>query len=138
LLERFIRGARERLAIYDGRLEDPGFVKLIQQRAAAGVRVQVIGKAPRLSKDIPVRQLKTLRLHVRAIIRDGKHVFVGSQSMRRLELNSRREVGLIITNPTVGRRMSQVFDADWEEAATKKDLKAAEEVETASAASAHA
>jgi phosphatidylserine/phosphatidylglycerophosphate/cardiolipin synthase-like enzyme len=122
-LERFIRGARKHLAIYDARLDDPVFVKLIAQRAAAGVQVQVIGKAPGLakSKDVAVRPLKDLRLHVRAIIRDGTHVFVGSQSLRKLELDSRREVGLIITNPTVSRRMLQIFETDWEDSASKKE-----------------
>jgi phosphatidylserine/phosphatidylglycerophosphate/cardiolipin synthase-like enzyme len=119
-LTRFVKGARKRLAIYDSRLDDPNFVKLIQQRVAAGVQVQIIGKAPKLAKDMPVRPLKPLRQHVRAIIRDGTRAFVGSQSLRRLELDERREVGLIISNPAVARRMLQVFDADWEESGTKK------------------
>ena len=33
------------------------------------------------------------RLHVRAIVRDGRRAFVGSQSLRKLELDERREVG---------------------------------------------
>jgi phosphatidylserine/phosphatidylglycerophosphate/cardiolipin synthase-like enzyme len=136
-LERFIGGARSRLAIYDGRLDDPMFVKLIKQRAAAGVQVQVIGKAPRLAEHIQVRQLKGLRLHVRAIIRDGNRVFVGSQSLRRAELNNRREVGLIIANPAVSRRMLQVFEADWEESATKKEQEKDQE-KSAEPAAAHA
>ena len=119
-LTRFVKGARKRLAIYDSRLDDPNFIKLIQQQVAAGVQVQIIGKAPKLAKELPVRPLKPLRQHVRAIIRDGTRAFVGSQSLRRLELDERREVGLIISNPTVARRMLQVFEADWEESATKK------------------
>ena len=54
-------------------------------------------------------------MHVRAIVRDGTRAFVGSQSLRTLELAARREVGLIITNPTVARRIQQVFDADWDD-----------------------
>jgi phosphatidylserine/phosphatidylglycerophosphate/cardiolipin synthase-like enzyme len=134
-LERFIRGARKRLAIYDNRLEDPLFVKLIDQKASAGVQVQVIGKA-RLGKHIAVRPLKNLRQHVRAIVRDGTHVFVGSQSLRRVELDNRREVGLIIINPAVARRMTQVFEEDWEESASKKEREedeASAEVASASA-----
>ena len=37
--------------------------------------------------------MKPVRLHVRAIIRDGTRAFVGSQSLRKEELDSRREVG---------------------------------------------
>jgi phosphatidylserine/phosphatidylglycerophosphate/cardiolipin synthase-like enzyme len=120
-LRRFVAGARRRLAIYDNRLEDPAFVKLIQQRVNAGVTVQIIGKARRLESLVPVRPLKPMRLHVRAIVRDGTAVFVGSQSLRRLELDARREVGLIIRNPAVARRLLQVFEQDWEESAPKKE-----------------
>ena len=52
----------------------------------------------------------TMRLHVRAIVRDGTRAFVGSQSLRKDELENRREVGLIITNPTVARKLLQVFE----------------------------
>jgi phosphatidylserine/phosphatidylglycerophosphate/cardiolipin synthase-like enzyme len=120
-LTRFIKDARRQLAIYDERLDDPAFVKLIEQRAAAGVDVRIIGKASKLSETVPVRPLKDLKLHVRGIIRDGTRAFVGSQSLRRLELDSRREVGLIITNPVVVRRMLQVFEADWENSAPTKE-----------------
>jgi len=120
-LYRFIRGARRRLAIYDARLEDPSFLALLRERAAAGVTVQVIGRASRLDAGTQVRMLKELRLHVRAVIRDGTRAFVGSQSLRRLELDRRREVGLIITNPSVARRMLAVFDEDWDTAAPAAD-----------------
>jgi phosphatidylserine/phosphatidylglycerophosphate/cardiolipin synthase-like enzyme len=54
-----------------------------------------------------------MRLHVRAIIRDGMSAFVGSQSLRKDELENRREVGLIINNPAVARKIMQVFESDW-------------------------
>ena len=129
-LRQFIKGARRRLAIYDARIEDTAFIKLLRERQAAGVTVQVIGRARTLESGTEVRLLKDLRLHVRAIIRDGTRAFVGSQSLRRLELDRRREVGLIITNPSVARRMTEVFDRDWEtsgandwSAENKKDAK---------------
>ena len=126
-LRRFIAGARKHLAIYDNRIDDPVFAKLLQQRANAGVTVRIIGKAKRVSDPVEVRPLKPMRLHVRATIRDGTAVFVGSQSLRRLELDARREVGLVIRNPAVARRMLQVFEQDWIESAGKKDKKDAEE-----------
>jgi phosphatidylserine/phosphatidylglycerophosphate/cardiolipin synthase-like enzyme len=112
-LQRFVSGARRHLAVYDARLLDRQFLKLFQERAAAGVRIQIIGRTAKLPPEIEVRALKGLRLHVRAIVRDGTRAFVGSQSLRPLELDRRREVGLIITNPAVARRMLAVFDEDW-------------------------
>jgi phosphatidylserine/phosphatidylglycerophosphate/cardiolipin synthase-like enzyme len=69
---------------------------------------------------VKVRPLRGLRLHVRAIVRDGTRAFVGSQSLRKEELDSRREVGLLISNPTVTRKIMQVFEADWKGALTSK------------------
>jgi len=54
-----------------------------------------------------------MRLHVRAIIRDGCEAFVGSQSLRKLELDGRREVGVIVTDSGVARKIQSVFEADW-------------------------
>ena len=36
-----------------------------------------------------------------------------------MELESRREVGLLISNPTVTRQIMQVFEADWASASAK-------------------
>jgi phosphatidylserine/phosphatidylglycerophosphate/cardiolipin synthase-like enzyme len=116
-LLQFVRGARRHLAIYDARLQDTTFLNVLRQHIDAGVQVQVIGRAPRLDPGTHVRMLKDLRLHVRAVIRDGTRAFVGSQSLRRLELDRRREVGLIITNPSVTRRMLEIFQRDWESCA---------------------
>jgi phosphatidylserine/phosphatidylglycerophosphate/cardiolipin synthase-like enzyme len=125
-LQRFVAGARKQLAIYDARLEDSVFVRQLRQKAESGVTVQVLGRAPKLDLVTQVRPMKELRLHVRAIIRDGTRAFVGSQSLRRLELDRRREVGLIITNPAVVRRMLSVFEADWGAAAPKDEKDSAD------------
>ena len=118
-LEQFIRGAKRRLSIYDVKVQDPAMVKLLNDKAARGVDVRVIGTLKGGSDAIAVRKLG-MRLHVRAIVRDGTRAFVGSQSLRTLELTGRREVGLIITNPTVAKKIQQVFDADWEDASPKQ------------------
>jgi phosphatidylserine/phosphatidylglycerophosphate/cardiolipin synthase-like enzyme len=74
-----------------------------------------------------------LRLHVRAIIRDGLRAFVGSQSLRKEELGSRREVGLLVNNPTVARKLLQVFEADWRDWAGESATEAEAEVAPAAA-----
>jgi phosphatidylserine/phosphatidylglycerophosphate/cardiolipin synthase-like enzyme len=114
-LTAFIKGAKRQLLIYDVNVQDRSLIKLLEQRAAAGVDVRVIGKC-KGCKDITVRPLRSLRLHVRAMVRDGSHAFVGSQSLRRLELDQRREVGVLITNITVARQIRDTFEADWAEA----------------------
>lgn len=114
-LSAFISGARKELAIYDAKVQDPSIIKLLRDRAAKGVTVRILGCMKGRDPGIAERKLASLRLHVRAIVRDGTQAFVGSQSLRKDELENRREVGLIINNPTVARKLLSVFDADWKE-----------------------
>jgi phosphatidylserine/phosphatidylglycerophosphate/cardiolipin synthase-like enzyme len=122
-LSSFVKGAKRQLLIYDVNIQDPAFVKLLKAQAAAGVDVRVIGKFKGAGDAIGVRPLKSLRLHARGIIRDGSRAFVGSQSLRRPELNQRREVGVVITNGAVARKLRDIFEADWLESATSKEDK---------------
>jgi cardiolipin synthase len=113
-LTAFIKGARRQLLIYDVNVQDRTVIKLLEQQASAGVDVRVIGKC-KGCKAISVRPLRSMRLHVRAMVRDGARAFVGSQSLRRLELDQRREVGVVITNGVVARQIRDTFEADWTE-----------------------
>jgi cardiolipin synthase A/B len=127
-LASFIRGAKKELAIYDLKVHDPAFQKLLNERAAKGVTIRILGGMKKADPAIQVRPLKPLRLHVRAIIRDGTRAFVGSQSLRKEELDSRREVGLLVNNPTVTRMLMQTFEADWQDSAPKDAAKPKEKV----------
>ena len=116
----FIKGARKSLYIYDMNLSDKQMLKLLAERLHAGVDVRAIGKVERVSDGMGLRKLSKLRLHTRAIIRDGARAFVGSQSLRWAELDQRREVGIIITDPRIARRLQSVFESDWEQAKPKQ------------------
>ena len=88
-------------------------LRLLADRAKAGVEIRMFGKLGKGASGIEARKLPELRLHVRAIIRDGSAAFVGSQSLRKLELDGRREVGVIVTDSSIAKKMRAVFDADW-------------------------
>lgn len=137
-LTSFIGGAKKTLAIYDANVKDPAMIKLLKERAEKGVSVRIIGNMKGKHPGIDERKLATMRLHVRAIVRDGLRAFVGSQSLRKDELENRREVGLIINNPAVARKILQVFDTDWEDsgkgAKAKAEKEAAEELSESKAA----
>ena len=62
---------------------------------------------------VETRKLAGLRLHVRAIVRDGTTAFVGSQSLRKLELDGRREVGVIVNDARTAKKIQSVFETDW-------------------------
>ncbi len=129
-LATFIKRAKKSLAIYDPKIADPQMIRLIHQRAKAGVDVRVIGKVGKRGCDIRVQKLPD-RLHVRAMIRDGDTVFVGSQSLRALELDMRREVGLIVHDPKVVKAMTDVFERDWARTDLgQKEIRELEKAET--------
>lgn len=112
-LSEFILGARKQLLIYDGKLNDSQILKLLANRARAGVEIKVIGQMGKKVKGIDVRPMPLIRLHAQAIIRDGKEVFFGSQSLRKPELDHRREVGLITKNLKAVKSFFLIFVMDW-------------------------
>ena len=54
-----------------------------------------------------------MRLHTRTILVDGKSAFVGSQSLRELELDSRREIGIVCRDAAIVSRIREIFEEDW-------------------------
>jgi cardiolipin synthase A/B len=115
-LTAFIKRARRELLIYDMNVSDDGMIALLKERAEAGVKVKVLGSVEaKWAGELPwrVRPFNTMKLHVRCMIRDREAAFVGSQSLRKLELDQRREVGLITKDRRTVNQIGRVFDADW-------------------------
>ncbi len=121
LLKGFIEDAKKQLLIYDAKISDRAMLKALQARAKDGVDVRVLGKVAKGGSGIESRKMSALRLHVRAIVRDGSAAFVGSQSLRKLELDGRREVGVIVQDTGVARRIQEVFEADWIKTLSKSE-----------------
>jgi cardiolipin synthase A/B len=112
VLARLIQQARRQLLIYDKRLSDELMLRLIESKAKAGVEVRVIGLVQRRLQGVRVAEFPG-RLHVRAIIQDGRRLFVGSQSLRRAELDQRREIGAVVSTASEVLRALSVFQEDW-------------------------
>lgn len=129
-LAQFLRGARKELLIYDPGLTDDGMLKIITQKIREGVDVRIIGKVEAKWNLKCWEKYPGNRLHVRAVVRDGRRAFIGSQSLRKLELEKRREVGVIITDTKVVKKIRQIFEADWARTDSgKKQAKKAEKAE---------
>jgi phosphatidylserine/phosphatidylglycerophosphate/cardiolipin synthase-like enzyme len=112
-LAAFIRGARKQLLIYDPKVSDPAMLRLLLDRARAGVEIKVIGRVTRKRGKLEVTKLPHLRLHTRTMIRDRRQAFIGSQSLREVELDARREVGIIFREPKVVNDLLKTFEDDW-------------------------
>lgn len=111
-LTEFIAGAKKRLLIYEMKISDRDFLKQLNKKISAGIEVQVLSRASAKSGAVPVRRLPS-RLHLRAILRDGNSAFLGSQSLRKLELEARREIGVIFRDKKTVKQMEEIFEKDW-------------------------
>jgi phosphatidylserine/phosphatidylglycerophosphate/cardiolipin synthase-like enzyme len=119
-LTAFLQKARKTIDIYDPQLSDDQMLALLQGKVSKGVRVRILGKLERKwsGAGFDARPFPGDRLHVRALVRDGRRAFVGSQSLRKLELDERREVGVIVRDRSVVRQIARIFEHDWRQ--TKK------------------
>lgn len=115
-LAAFIKKARQELLIYDMGLTDDPMIALLKSRAEAGVKIRVLGRVEKKWLEEltwRVRPFTAMKLHVRCIVRDREAAFVGSQSLRKLELDERREVGMITKDRRTVNRIVEVFAGDW-------------------------
>ncbi len=115
----FLKRAKKQLLIYDPKISDKEMLRIIQDRIKAGVEVRIIGKVSG-KYDFDSQKLSGQRLHTRTIIRDGRQAFIGSQSLRPAELDSRRELGLIIHDAKAVKKLVDTFESDWVPAGSKK------------------
>ena len=112
VLGTFLKKAKKQLLIYDLKITDPEMLRTLQERTKAGVEIKIIGSVGGRSK-FDVQRLAGTRLHARVIIRDRRHAFIGSQSLRAAELDSRRELGLIVQDAKAVKTLIETFENDW-------------------------
>jgi phosphatidylserine/phosphatidylglycerophosphate/cardiolipin synthase-like enzyme len=113
-LEKLISKARESLRIYDPQAIDPALMRLLKKKAEEGVDVRILGIAGRAGSGLRVQRIPELRVHVRAIRRDDRELFVGSPGLRTIELERRRELGIVLRDRVSIKRFRAIFEEDWE------------------------
>jgi phosphatidylserine/phosphatidylglycerophosphate/cardiolipin synthase-like enzyme len=119
-LAAFIKGARKELLIYDLKITDREMIRALEERAEAGVQIRIIGKMNRKNSAVTVRKLERMRLHTRTMVRDRSEVFMGSQSLRALELDARREIGVIFRDQKIASSIVKTFEEDWRRTAAPR------------------
>jgi len=125
VLGTFLKRAKTQLLIYDPKISDREMLRILQERAKAGVEIKVIGQVAGKTS-IEAKKLGGVRLHTRTIIRDRRQAFVGSQSLRSVELDSRREVGLVVQDPKSVKQLIDIFESDWAKSGAKSTAKASD------------
>jgi len=112
-LASFIKSAKKELLIYEMKISDRQMIKLLQERAKAGVDIRIIGKVSKKAEGLKAEKMPGMRLHLRAMLRDGQEMFLGSMSLRGIELDKRREVGIIVKERAAAKRFREIFEEDW-------------------------
>ena len=125
LLAAFLSGAQTELLIYDPKISDPAMLGLLKDRCEAGLDLKVIGQVSSGGAKLMARKLSNLNLHARVMIRDRQSAFVGSQSLREIELDGRREAGIIFEDREIVKELTKTFEEDWELAQPVDDHDAA-------------
>ena len=88
-------------------------IRLLEERAKAGIAIRVIGRLTARIPGVDARKQPQMRLHTRTMIVDGRTAFIGSQSLREMELDARREVGIVFKDSKVLSSLMKVFEDDW-------------------------
>jgi len=130
-LVEFLQKAKKELLIYDPEISDPEIVRVLEARIKAGVSLRIIGRVKSPRKVLPAPRRSPIRLHTRTIVRDGSWAFVGSQSLRTLELDARREVGLLFHDQQAVAKLARTFEEDWEGGAQRVAAQAVPDEERA-------
>lgn len=117
-LAAFIKGAKRELLIYDPKISDKAMLRLLEERKDSGVEIRVIGEIS--TNKVSAVEMKRLRLHTRTAVRDRTHVFIGSQSLRQQELDTRREIGVIFRDGSAVKNVVRTFEEDWTASSSKR------------------
>ena len=73
----------------------------------------MIGKVAKRGADLRVQKIAASACTCAPPFATASEAFVGSQSLRALELDGRREVGLLSKDAKVVKAIADLFEADW-------------------------
>jgi len=111
-----LASAERSIRIIDAKVEDQQVMGLLLRKAATGCDVKIISRDTfydQVVANFSVKKLARFKLHAKCIIVDGMRFFVGSQNLRAVSMDRRREVGIIVEDTATARRIERVFDEDW-------------------------
>jgi cardiolipin synthase A/B len=115
-LIQLLKSATHSIRILDAKINDTEVVGVLAKQAAAGIDIKIISRLsdlPNLLPNLEVRKLARYKLHAKCIVVDGKRFFLGSQNLRAVSLDQRRELGIIIEDHAIAARIERVFTEDW-------------------------
>lgn len=94
-----IRQARTSIRLIDAKLSDPDIVALLKERRAGGIRVEVFDS----------RRVGEWKSHGKILLIDDTRLVVGSLALAALSLDFRREVAIVVDEPTAVAPAIELF-----------------------------
>jgi cardiolipin synthase len=94
-----INGARSSVRLIDAKLSDPDLVALLNERRAGGLTVDVFSS----------KRLGELKSHGKIMLIDDAKVVVGSLALAALSLDFRREVAIVVDEPSAVAEAVELF-----------------------------
>lgn len=114
-----LNSAERTIRILDAKVQDQQAIGVLLRKASAGCSIKIISEDTDYDEVVPnfhMRKLARYKLHAKCIVVDGIRFFVGSQNLRKVSMDNRREVGLIVEDDAMARKIERVFDEDWDNA----------------------
>ncbi len=122
-----IHSARSTLLIEAEEMNDSDIEQALTNAAQRGVQVEVIlpsastssgdsnsqGIATIKQSGVQVREDPQLYMHAKIIVVDNKVAFVGSENISAQSLDQNRELGIIVSDPSVLNTLQTTFQNDW-------------------------
>jgi phosphatidylserine/phosphatidylglycerophosphate/cardiolipin synthase-like enzyme len=111
-----LESAERSIRIMDAKVEDQQVMGLLLRKASSGCDVRIISRDTFYDQVVPnfsVKKLARFKLHAKCVVVDGVRFFIGSQNLRAVSLDHRREVGILVEDEAMSRRIERVFDEDW-------------------------
>jgi cardiolipin synthase A/B len=94
-----VDGARSSIRLIDAKLSDPDLVALLNEKRAGGLTVDVFSS----------KRLGDLKSHGKILLIDDARVVVGSLALAALSLDFRREVAIVVDEPTAVAEAVDLF-----------------------------
>src|SRR5215813_4595797 len=115
-LMELLRSGERSIRIMDAKVHDQDVRELLLQKAAAGCDVKIISRDvifEDVGHNFRVRRFTKYKLHAKCIVVDTLRFFIGSQNLRGVSIDRRREVGIIVEDEPISRKIERIFDEDW-------------------------
>jgi len=122
----FIDGARESLLLEQESTQDHEALQHLAGAARRGVDVRIItppddgesdpnraGRRQLAGAGALVRTLEAPKVHAKTLVADGARAIVGSANLTSSALDNNRELGVVVLEPEIVRRMVETFETDW-------------------------